>query len=663
MPIAFISGILTVFSPCVLPILPAVLASGIDGNTRRIKGVIIGLVISFTIASLFLATLVRVLGIPADTVRTLAVVLLAIFGLSLVFSIIWEKVQIWIERYWHFQPIQNQTGGFWGGFLTGTSLGIVWTPCIGPVVAAMATLAAVSSFSLTMVLIVFAYALGAGVPLYFIAKGGSAASQKLAFFKTESQKIRQIFGIIILATALFIWTGADRVLQAWTLATLPESWTQIATTFESRFKIDTQPNQQMPKVKPGETVVRKTSLQNDFTGAKVKPEDLLQGCFGQDCIPSIENPKFESSEQASWLKDEDTVFAIDYKGVQRVYPQRILNWHEIVNDVIAGDPIAVTFCPLCGSALAFERKVSGVITEFGVSGKLHNSDLVMYDRYEGNLWQQITGAGIVGPSARRNETLKQVPIITTTWGEWKKEHPSTGVLSRNTGFSRNYDQHPYGTYEQDDQLLFGVKGLDKSLQIKTVVYGIEIDGNSKAYPESVFDEKKVIEDTVGNVAIRLERTQSGQIKVTNLQTNEEIIPIRLFWFAWAAFHPDTKLYIKSVDKNFQRVYYLNNRSSTMIKYNQIKRELKNRKKLIACAQQLGVVGDATRLKICYLLCHYPEVSVGEMAEILDASISVVSHSVKKLLDLGMVERRKETQTVYYSLKNCEFTKTLKDFIT
>lgn len=101
----------------------------------------------------------------------------------------------------------------------------------------------------------------------------------------------------------------------------------------------------------------------------------------------------------------------------------------------------------------------------------------------------------------------------------------------------------------------------------------------------------------------------------------------------------------------------------MNKYKQIKKELKDKKELAACAQQLGVVGDATRLKICYLLCHYPEFSVGEMADILDTSISVVSHSVKKLLELDFVTRRKEAQTVYYSLKNNNFTKTLKNFIT
>lgn len=221
-PIAFISGILTVFSPCVLPILPAVLASGIDGDTKRVKGVIVGLVISFATASLLLATIVRILDIPVETVRVLAIILLIIFGVSLVFPTLWEKIQILIEKHWHFKLRKNHRNGFWGGILTGASLGMIWTPCIGPVVAAVATLAAASSFSFTMILVMFAYSLGAGIPLYFIAKGGSAVSQRLVFFKRENKKIRQIFGIIILLTSLFIWTGADKPLQAWTLINLPQ---------------------------------------------------------------------------------------------------------------------------------------------------------------------------------------------------------------------------------------------------------------------------------------------------------------------------------------------------------------------------------------------------------------------------------------------------------
>ncbi|PIR42549.1 hypothetical protein COV25_02245, partial [candidate division WWE3 bacterium CG10_big_fil_rev_8_21_14_0_10_35_32] len=434
------------------------------------------------------------------------------------------------------------------GFITGVSLGIVWTPCIGPVVAAVATLAAVSSFSLSAVLIALTYALGTGIPLYFIAKGGSKASQKLRFVKKENQKIRQIFGIIILVTALFIWSGADRTLQTWTLNNLPESWTQLATTFENRFNVDSEldklkDNQSMKKVQPGETIVRDVDLQNDFSGAKIAKKDLLQGCFEKDCIPSINNPQFETAREAdAWLQPDDRVFALDFNGVVRAYPQRIMNWHEIVNDSIGGTPVAITFCPLCGSALAFERTVDEVITEFGVSGKLHNSDLVMYDRYEGNLWQQITGEAIVGPGARRDEKLKQIPIVTTKWGEWKKEQPDTEVLSRDTGHSRDYDAYPYGTYEQDDELYFGVKNLDKKLQIKTVVYGIEVNSASKAYPENVFDQQPVITDAVGGTPVQLEKTGEGKIVVTNLQTQEEIIPIRLFWFAWAAFHPDTEVY-------------------------------------------------------------------------------------------------------------------------
>ncbi len=408
-PIAFISGILTVFSPCVLPILPIILASGIEGKEWRIRGVIVGLVVSFTAASLLLATVVRVFGIPADTIRNIAVVLLVIFGLSMVFPIVWEKALAFIERYWKVAPAQTQGNGFGGGFVTGISLGIVWTPCIGPVVAVVATLAAVNSLSPATAAIAFAYALGTGIPLYFIAKGGRKVTEKLGVFKQNNQTIRQVFGVIILATALFIFSGADRKLQEWTLNNLPESWTQIATMFENRFNVDNSldalkgQDKPMGKAKPGTTVVRNVTLANDFNGARVKSDDLLQGCFGgKDCIPSIDKPQFESAQSASWLRDSDVVFAIDYMGAQRAYPQRIMNWHEIVNDTIAGDPIVVTFCPLCGSALAFERKVDGVITEFGVSGKLHNSDLVMYDRYEGNLWQQITGEGIVGNAARRN---------------------------------------------------------------------------------------------------------------------------------------------------------------------------------------------------------------------------------------------------------------------
>ncbi len=271
-------------------------------------------------------------------------------------------------------------------------------------------------------------------------------------------------------------------------------------------------------------------------------DDLDQGCLGgRDCIPSIDEPVFGSvSETSEWLEDEDIVFGMDYEGIQRAYPQRIMNWHEIVNDRFNQEPVAITFCPLCGSAVGFVRKVSGEAAEFGVSGKLHNSDLVMYDRLTESYWQQITGKAIIGEA--KGQKLEQVPIITTSWGEWKKAHPETEALSRETGFSRNYDQYPYGTYEQDDELYFGVENLDKSLQVKTVVYGVEVGGEARAYTEEDLKSLRTIEDELGGVKIGLEREESGEVKVTNLETSEVITPIRLFWFAWAAFHPETEIY-------------------------------------------------------------------------------------------------------------------------
>jgi len=236
--IAFVSGLLTVFSPCVLPILPIILASGIDGKTIRIKGIISGLVVSFTVASLLLATVVKVLGIPADTIRDFAVLLLVIMGINLVFPDIWQKIQGKIEEYWRVSPSQNKEDSFMGGFITGVSLGIVWTPCAGPVLATVATLAAVSFFSLSTFFIALAYALGLGVPLYFISIGGETIANRLGFVKKNNQNIRQIFGIIILMTALLIFSGIDRRIQAWTLDNLPSYWTQVGSAFETKLNVN-----------------------------------------------------------------------------------------------------------------------------------------------------------------------------------------------------------------------------------------------------------------------------------------------------------------------------------------------------------------------------------------------------------------------------------------
>lgn len=284
-------------------------------------------------------------------------------------------------------------------------------------------------------------------------------------------------------------------------------------------------------------------ITTDYEGAKIDPTKLLKGCLGRDCIPSIDDPKFEPMQKADeWLNDEDKVFGLVHKGVERAYPQRILNWHEIVNDKVAGEPVAVTFCPLCGTAVAFIRKVNGEGAEFGVSGYLVESDLVMYDRHEGNLWQQLTLEAIVGPAARRDEELQWVGITTTDWASWKAQHPNTQVLSKPEESMKDYDRYPYGEYEENSEVRFGAEHSDKRLHPKDVVYGVVVNGQAKAYPLAKLELQTGFEDVIDDVPVMVQYMEDGTVVVTNRSTGESYHVQRSFWFGWVAFNPGTQLY-------------------------------------------------------------------------------------------------------------------------
>lgn len=273
----------------------------------------------------------------------------------------------------------------------------------------------------------------------------------------------------------------------------------------------------------------------------VHPDKIRSGGPPMDGIPSIDDPEFVSVEEADeWIQDNELILAMEYNGVKRVYPLQILVWHEIVNDTIAGDPILITYCPLCGSGIAYERHIDGEEVEFGTSGKLYNSNLVMYDRKTNSYWSQIDGLAIVGELTGKE--LIAVSIDTVVWRDWKDAHPDSEVLDQNTGFDRPYGTDPYGSYYEDSYLFFPVENEDETIHPKTVIFGIEVDGIYKAYKEDDLKTAKTIEDTVGEANIRLEIDDAGVVEITNLDANEEIVKERDFWFAWYAFHPDTKVY-------------------------------------------------------------------------------------------------------------------------
>lgn len=268
--------------------------------------------------------------------------------------------------------------------------------------------------------------------------------------------------------------------------------------------------------------------------------DVLQACPRRDCIPSIDSPRFISADQATFLANDDIVIALTVGGEARAYPIRILVRHELVNDTIGERPILVSYCPLCGSGLVFDRTLNGEPVEFGVSGLLHNSDLIMYDRKTASLWQQITGTAFAGE--KRKQILRTIPSSMTTWLQWRSAHPDTRVLSRNTGLPDElYEHWPYGDYANSDRLMFPVSLTDARLHPKMVVYGADIDGHPVAYAQDYLREKRSLADRIDGRALTVTYGQDGGVTVSDSESGQTWIAHRLFWFAWYTFHPDTLL--------------------------------------------------------------------------------------------------------------------------
>lgn len=275
--------------------------------------------------------------------------------------------------------------------------------------------------------------------------------------------------------------------------------------------------------------------------ALIPVNDIKNGGPSRDGIPSLDDPVFVAIDDASYLKGRDRVLGVSINGVARAYPIRILNYHEIVNDVIAGSAVVITYCPLCGSGTAFEANINGANYEFGVSGLLYNSDVLMYDRNTGSLWSQLMVQAVSG--SMKGTRLTQLPLSHTSWREWVERHPQTQVLSNKTGFSRNYRVDPYPNYGRDGKLYFPVSQSSSLYRRKEVVMGLEIDGRFKAYAfkelkkgEHSFDdefagERFVVEFDSKNRTARIIKADGAEIPTT-----------MAFWFAWYAFHPETDIY-------------------------------------------------------------------------------------------------------------------------
>ncbi len=333
----------------------------------------------------------------------------------------------------------------------------------------------------------------------------------------------------------------------------------------------------------------------------VDPGEIVS-LLAPDSIPSIDHPKFLSVSRVDFLDPREPILAIDVGGDAKAYPVQILIWHEIVNDVVGGMPVALTYCPLCNTGIAFGRPtIDGQLLDFGTSGKLYQSNLVMYDRQTQSLWPQALGEAVIGPLT--GTKLRLVPVQMVSWGDWKAEHPDGGVLSRNTGASRPYGENPYGGYDRPNSspFAFGGAAIDPRLPPKARVVGVQVGDDVEAFPYDVLSVRALggwsaVTDRVGGrivvvfwkegtvsavdapviadsrsvgstgvfdlrVAGRtltfratsggivdeqtgsgwdiFGRAVSGPLAGTKLRP---VVSTESFWFDWAAFHPDTRIY-------------------------------------------------------------------------------------------------------------------------
>jgi uncharacterized protein DUF3179 len=228
----------------------------------------------------------------------------------------------------------------------------------------------------------------------------------------------------------------------------------------------------------------------------VNPAEILSGGPPPDGIPALDHPRFEKAGSITWIRDREPVLALSVGSEARAYPVQVLIWHEIVNDTVGGTPVAVTYCPLCDSAIAFDRRQGGRVLDFGTSGLLYRSDLVMYDRQTESLWSQFIGTAIAGTLT--GAQLHSLPVAIVAWSDWRSAHPDSWVLSRDTGFDRDYGTNPYTGYDDISSKPFLFRGgIDGRYPPMTRLVGIRRAGDSVAILLDGLRAHHVVATTVG----------------------------------------------------------------------------------------------------------------------------------------------------------------------
>ncbi|HSG14417.1 MAG TPA: DUF3179 domain-containing protein [Gaiellaceae bacterium] len=293
----------------------------------------------------------------------------------------------------------------------------------------------------------------------------------------------------------------------------------------------------------------------DFSKRLVPLEEIRSGGPPKDGIPAIDAPRFTSAQEVDWLEGREPVIAVTVGDETRAYPIQILMWHEIVNDELGGTPVAVTFCPLCNTAIVFDRRLDGDVLSFGTTGKLRESDLVMYDRKTESWWQQFSGEAIVGELAGKK--LEQLPVRIVAWEDFRKTSPAGPVLNRETGYTRDYGRNPYVGYDSvDSSPIFPVTNEDDDrLPPKERVVYVEVGDRALAVPFPTLAERRVVtaETSKGDLVVRWRPGVASALDSGGVAAGRDIgaavvtldgepVPFtEPFWFVVAAFRPQIEI--------------------------------------------------------------------------------------------------------------------------
>ena len=316
---------------------------------------------------------------------------------------------------------------------------------------------------------------------------------------------------------------------------------------------------------------------SDDYASTIRLDEIRWGGVLRDGIPPLKNPETISASQATYLNGSDIVFGVSFGGKSRAYPKRILAWHEMVKDHVGGLSINGVYCTLCGSMIVYETEFNGKHYELGTSGFLYRSNKLMYDHETKSMWSTLKGRPVVGPLVGKGIQLKSRHVVTTTWEQWKADHPDTDVLSLNTGHRRNYGEGvAYRDYFSTDELMFTVPRIDTRLKNKAEVLIVREGGEPMAISASFLSENSVYHDQNGEIefvvvtdtsgANRVYETggnvfephdQSGELRSSDgslwritedaLRSEDgsrrlkRLSAHRAFWFGWVADHPSVRL--------------------------------------------------------------------------------------------------------------------------